>query len=302
MSERDSAVTVIIPTRGLPARAGLLADAIESVANQQGVRAVPLVVLNGTRHSAEVRQGLRADPRLRLIELPDEGLPAALLAGREAVDTPWFASLDDDDELLPGALSLRIRALVRRPEYSTVITNGYRRNGSGDELHVLPGLSINHDPLRALLRKNWLLPGSWLCRTDLVGATLFEGMPRYLECTFLGIRFSTEYRMVWLDQPTVVYRLGSPLAESASREYLLGRVDALRGMLTLDLPEDVRNELRTRIASAYHEAADHKLATGAVREAWRWHRASLRETGGLRYLPFTRHLLFAAWRRSPSGS
>src|SRR5437868_5008226 len=105
-------------------------------------------------------------------------------------------------------------------------------------------MAVNADPVRALLRSNWLLPGSWLCRSDAVGVSLFEGMPRFLECTWLALRFALEHRMLWLDEPTVVYRVGSPAAESLSPEYLSGQMDALRRLLSLRLPDDVRRALR----------------------------------------------------------
>ena len=297
MSSADRAVTVIIPTRGLRERAELLRNAIDSVLGQLDVRAVPLLVLNGASRCPEVEQALKADPRLRLITRHEANLPAAMRAGREAVDTPWYATLDDDDVLLPDALSLRVGALQRRPDCDAVITNGYRRTDAGDVLNILPGSDINSDPLRALLRRNWLLPGSWLCRSDNVGVSLFEGMPRYLECTYLAVRFATEYRMLWLDTPTVAYRVGSPLATSNSREYTLGQVDALRRIIELKLPSDVRRQFRRRIAASYHFEANRALREGETRKAWRWHVAALLESGGLRYAPFIRHLLRASWSR-----
>ncbi|MEJ7812386.1 MAG: glycosyltransferase family A protein [Gemmatimonadaceae bacterium] len=299
MRSSDPAITVIIPTRALRERAGHLRRAIDSVLDQRAVRVVPLVVINGSRRCAEIERSLRADARVRLLTRNEADLPAALRTGREAVDTPFFATLDDDDVLLPGALTLRARALERRPDCAAVVTNGYRRSTAGDVLNIPPGCDVNTDPLRALLNRNWLLPGSWLCRTDAVGIGVFEGMPRYLECTYLAVRFATEYRMVWLDAPTVVYQVGSPFAESASLEYLVGQVPALRRILALDLPDDVRRQLRARVAVTCHMAAIHFWSDGAVGEAWRWHAASLREHGGWRHLPFTRHLLRAALRRRP---
>lgn len=292
------AVTVVVCTRGLGARADLLRGAIDSVASQTGVRGVPLVVLNGPDRDPVVEHMLRADRRVRLLTLDAASLPDALLAGRAAVDTPWFATLDDDDHLLPGALALRVRALERRPDYSVVVTNGYRHDGATSTPNVPlgEGAAVSADPLRALLRRNWLLPGSWLCRSDAVHASLFEGMPRYLECTWLAMRFATEHRMLWLDEPTVVYRVGSPAAESLSAEYLGGQMDALRRLLALRLPDDVRRELRRRVAAAYHDASRARLHAGALGDAWRLHARSLAERGGWRFVPYTRHLARASLR------
>ena len=102
-------------------------------------------------------------------------------------------------------------------------------------LHIQPQFDVGADPLRALLERNWLLPGSWLCRSALVGPSLFDGMPPYLECTFLAVRFSSASRMAWVDEPTVVYHVGAPLAVTSSREYVIGQMDALRAILALPM-------------------------------------------------------------------
>jgi glycosyltransferase involved in cell wall biosynthesis len=296
VSAADPAVTIIIPTLGLRERATSLRTAIESALAQDGVHPIVIVVLNGTRWDTGVERSLREDRRLTLVVRDAPGLPAALAAGRSMVETPWFTALDDDDFLLPGALELRVRALAERSECAAVITNGFRRNGKGDELHVKPGSNVHADPLRAMLQGNWFLPGSWMCRTDRVGANVFEEMPSYLECTYLALRIAAEHPIVWRDTPTVVYTVGSPAAESRSRAYVMGQVAGLRRIIALDLPDDVRRVLRSRIAEAYHDAAEHERRAGAPLAAWRWHLASLLQPSGWRFLPFGRHLLRDAVR------
>ena len=291
MSSTDRAVTVIVPSRGWEERSDALRSAIESIASQQGVCATPLVVLNGSGVSPRVEAQLRADRRVRVMTRSDGGLPAAYAAGRQAVDTPWFGTLDDDDSLMPGALARRVDELERHPDHAVVVTNGYRRDGERDVLNLQPPVDVAADPLRALLARNWLLPGSWLGRSAMVGPSLFDGMAPYLECTFLAIRFASEFRMIWLDEPTVVYNVGTARAVTSSREYIVGQMDALRAILELSLPDDVRRALRRRVAKAYHHAADYDWRAGSLRSAWRWHLASLREPAGWRHVTFTRHLL-----------
>jgi glycosyltransferase involved in cell wall biosynthesis len=291
MSSADRAVTVIVPSRGQAQRLDALRCAIESITTQRDVCATPLVVLNGSSVCPRVEAALRTDRRVRIVTRSTSGLPGAYVAGRQAVETPWFATLDDDDLLLPGALARRVEELERRPDHAVVVTNGYRRDGGQDVLNIQPPLDVAADPLRALLRRNWLLPGSWLCRSSLVGPSLFEGMPPYLECTFLAARFATELRMVWIDDPTVVYHIGTTLAVTLSREYVVGQMDGLRAIFRLPLPDDVRHALRRRMAMAYHEAADYDWRAGDLRAAWRWHASSLCEPGGWRHVTFTRHLL-----------
>lgn len=291
VSEADPAVTIIIPTCGRRDRAGSLQAAIASALGQEGVCVTVLVVLNGGGRDAAVERTLRSDPRIALLDREVASLPGALAAGRAAVRTPWFASLDDDDLFLPGALRLRVEALESRSDCAAVITNGYQRDASGDAIHMVCGHQVHADPVRAMLARNWLLPGSWLCRTDRVGVDVFREMPEFLECTYLALRLATEHRIVWLDTPTVIYRVGSPGAASRSRAFVTGQVQGLRRVLALHLPGDVRRVLRQRVAGAYHTAADHERRTGALRDAWRWHARSLLQPSGWRYVPFTRHLL-----------
>lgn len=279
----------------------MLWRAVDSVREQSGVRALALVVLNGAQRAPEVEGALaRAHERgdgVRLIVREDADLPAAHRAGRHAVETPWFGALDDDDLLLPGALARRVEALEGSPDSDVVVTNGMVRRGDIDALHVPPEDAVAADPLRALQRRNWLLPGSWLARRDRVAPLVFDDMPRYRECTYLALRFAIEHRMLWLQEPTVCYNVGSPHAESRSHGYMMEQVAALRRILALPLPGPMRRRVHREITAAFHDMADFHWSAGALELAWRIHLRSLRAWGGLRYLPFTRHLLGTGWQR-----
>lgn len=283
----EPTISVIMPTRARRERAALLKRAIDSVLAQDAVRAVPLVVINGPDRDAALAQELSADRRLRVLTLDEADLPAAFRAGRKMVDTEWFAELDDDDILLPEALATRLLALQESPGFGVVVTRGWKRGTGGDELNIDDVLALERDPLRAMLRRNWLLPGSWLCRADAAGPEFFDGMPRFLECTFLGLRFAAECRIRFLAEPTVVHYMNTPEAESQSRGYRLGHAAALRRLLELDLPPDVRAELRSRVRRACHANARVYLQEGSLTDAWSWHLQSLREPGGWRYLRYT---------------
>jgi hypothetical protein len=285
------AITVIMPTRALPERAVLLRRAIDSVLQQQGVHVAPLLVINGPSADPAIVRELDADPRLRVTRLEQASLPAALHHGRGLVDTAWFAELDDDDVLLPDALAARLAALQANPPSDVVITTGYRRTAHGDEVNVHDTTAIRRDPLLALCGANWLLPGSWLCRTSPASERLFEHMPPYLECTWLAIQFAMHHTVHFLEQPTVIWHVDSPRAVSRSRDYVLGQVPALERILGLDLPPAVHAAFRRQISPACHEIADLRLREGNRRDALAWHLRSLREPGGLRWLPFTRRLL-----------
>lgn len=295
MNGSQRTVSVIVPTLGLRERTNLLDGALASVERQTGIEAVLIVVLNGTRACPDVERRLAGDRAVRLIRLDEADLPTALAAGRRAVRTPYFTALDDDDELLPHALDLRVTALEAEPELDLVVTDGIRLFEGEKRPNIGVDGDVDADPLRALLRRNWLLPGSWLCRSERVGPEIFAGMPRYLECTFLAARFSIGYRLRWIGEPSVLYRVGSPLAETSSRDYVVGQAEALRGILALELPPDVRRGFERRVTAAYHVASEHARRAGRLREAWRWHLKALVERGGWKYLSYSRHLIRSAW-------
>lgn len=292
-------VTVIFPTLARADRAPRLRRALDSVLAQEGVRAVPLVVINGDEQDPGLVRELSRDSRLRVTSVAERGIPQALRAGRELVDTPWFSRLDDDDVMLPGALALRVATLTARPGLDAVVTNGYRRDATGDTLNVTDAARVQRDPLRALLEGNWLLPGSWLCRTAAIGPEIFGDAPHSLECTYLAVRLASSGRMVFLEQPTVAWHTDVPGSESKTLAWHLGEADALARILELDLPEDFCDGIRRKIAEACHSVAGRYVAEGNFREAWRWHTRSLRTRGGWRYLLYTRRVLAALARGRP---
>ena len=283
-------ISVIMPTLARAQRAAGLYRAIDSVLTQEGVRALPIVVVNGDQFDPALLNRLRADSRIRLVERRDAGIPGAMRAGREAVTTPWFGALDDDDFLLPAALAPRIQVLLEHPEATAVVTNGYRRTAEGDELHVTTPELVRRDPFGQLLERNWLLPGSWLCRSAAIGTEVFDEMPQFLECTYMAVRFAMSGRMLFLSEPTVVWHVGTADSASASRPHRLGSANALQQLLRLSLPAAFRAGVRRKFAEECHTISDIFRLEGNRREAWRWHLRSLRAPSGLRYLGFTRHL------------
>ena len=281
------AVSVILPTTALPERAALLRRAIQSIIDQDGVYTVPLIVINGLQRDSDLVRELQADRRVRVVLLDDAHLPRALAAGWDMVETEWFAELDDDDVLLPGALSYRARALAEHAEWDVVVTNGIRRTAGHDIVHLDDLPTLRQDPLRALTRGNWLLPGSWLCRTRSCGRWLFDGMPA-LQC-------ATRFRLEFLERPTVVWHGDTPGAASTSPEYVFAGVAAHRRFLELDLPADVRRSILRTLPRVHNGVAKLHLRDRRLREAWASHLRSLRGPGGWRQLPFTRHLIRALW-------
>jgi glycosyltransferase involved in cell wall biosynthesis len=284
-------VCVIIPTLASRKRASSLVRAIDTVVSQRGARGLPLVVVNGGRAAPDVLEQLRGRPEVRLMMLEEASLPRALHAGRVRVDTSHFAVLDDDDQLLPDALRIRLDVLAAAPDADVAVTNGYLEDAAGRTLSIDDFRQIQAEPLRMLFVRHWLPPCAGLFRTSTVGAELFDDIPEYREWTYLGLRLALARRIRFAAQPTFVYRTDTPDSLSKSRDYCLAGPPALTRMLTLSLPAEVRAALRVRLGVDQHCASSCELGHGNYRAAWRWHWRSLRQPEGWRYLPYSRTLL-----------
>jgi glycosyltransferase involved in cell wall biosynthesis len=284
-------ISVIMPTLANEDRASGLVRAIDSVLGQEGVRVVPIIIANGTKCSPDVLEDLGRRRDIRLVRLEEASLPLALKAGRNTVDTPYFAELDDDDELLPHALITRLDKMGDDGTVDVVVTNGLLQ-GFGSEVISTPNITdFQADPLRAILRDNWLAPGSALFRTETVTCDFFEAIPKYLEWTYLGVILSLRRKILFVNHPTYVYRTDNKVSISKSRECALMRPQAIERLLKLDVPRDVRALIKGKLAAARHRASSCELAAGNYAAAWFWHMRSLMLGQGWKYLTYTRHLM-----------
>jgi glycosyltransferase involved in cell wall biosynthesis len=301
MSARRPDVSVIMPTMAHRERAASLVRAIDTVVSQEGARGIPLVVVNGDAGGPEVLAHLRRRSDIRLVVRAEANLPRALQAGRALVDTPYFAVLDDDDQLLPGALRARLEALDQAPGADVAVTNGFLEGGGRRVLNVDDFEQIRANPLRMLLVHHWLPPCAGLFRTSAVSGDFFEAIPRYREWTYLALRLALALRICFAERPTFVYRTDTPDSLSKSRAYCLAGPPAIVRMLELELPADVRAALRVRLAGDLHSVSSRELDDGNYRAAWRWHFKSLAQPSGWRYLPYARNLILGALsRRAPA--
>jgi hypothetical protein len=283
-------VTVIIPTVADDRRALTIWRAIESAGPRSGASTRIVVVVNGRRFSETLLGQLRATPAVDCAYLEAGRLPMAIHHGRELVDTEFFAFLDDDDELLENGLRMRLDALRQQPDVAFVATNGWIRRLAGDERNVdLKASVIEADPFGAMVVRNWMTSASGLYRSCAVTAEDFEGMPSYLEWTYVGFRLAGRpFR--FLDDPT--YRLYD-LADSVSKSlaYRAGMIPALQRILGLQLPPHARAGLRRRLGAVHHALSSSFLEERNLSGAWKHHGLSLSLPGGWRYLPYTRKLV-----------
>jgi glycosyltransferase involved in cell wall biosynthesis len=122
-------ISVLVCTLARKRRAKLLQRALASILEGQQGLGLPVLVVNGTAFDEDLLRRLEARTDIKVIYRAKPSLSAALRAGRKQIETPYFATLDDDDELLPGALAKRLAALTADPKADLVVTNGYYDDG-----------------------------------------------------------------------------------------------------------------------------------------------------------------------------
>lgn len=291
----DPRVDVIIPTTCTSQRWESLQRAIASVLSQRNASVRVTVVVNGDRFDAGRLAELRQRADLTVHYQRTGSLPLALQTGRTLVQSPFFAFLDDDDEYLEGAVALRLRPLLDDPSLDFAVTAGLKNQGGTDRVALgrLDAAKINAHPLRSLAVENWLASCGGLFRSSTIGVEYFDGTTRFYEWTLLAYKLALERRMVFIDRPT--WRVhDSADSLSKSIEYRLAEVQVLREILALGLPSDVHDDLRRRIGAAHHDLSEYALSCGRRVDAWKHHLMSLRHPGGLRYLSYSRHLVWPA--------
>lgn len=293
-------IDVIIPTQGDLKRKELLLRAIDCVIAQDGVEALPIVVVNGSRFDPEFLAHLKGRSDIRLIQTKTPGVFNARRLGFEAVSSEFFALLDDDDFFFPGALACRLNAIRADNTIDWVATQGVFVKPDG-EVPFIPDVdAVRRDPYGTLLDHCWLSSTGNLFRTSAVAPDIFDAV-RSMDLTYIAFRLLAEgKKLAVLDESTFKY-FYYPDSLSKKDHWNLPAAEAIHAMMRLPLPGWVRRGLARKYRRAMHDVADHYCRHGAVREAWAAH---LRSISGLpeffRYLTFTRKVLTA--RRSADAS
>jgi hypothetical protein len=271
-----------------------LLRAIESACKSAPDVAV-LVVANGLGVVNEILLDVSRLPRVSVLHREQGSLPMALLAGRAAVATPFFAFLDDDDELLPDSSTRRLAVLAARPEADLCICNGWR-DVAGHREPIHPSLhGVADEPLRTVLTRNWLASCAAVFRSATVGVSYFEQPQPYAEWTWLAYRLSLAGKQVAVvDEPGYVIH-DTPGSLSKTSAYEKAYLELYDRMLGASPPAWAREMILMKRSAGLHDLAGRALAAGQLREAWRHHMQSLRPWWhGRRYWLFSRKFLSAA--------
>ncbi|MBL8379243.1 MAG: glycosyltransferase family 2 protein [Burkholderiales bacterium] len=295
-------LTVIIPTSCRSSRRRLLQDAVRSVVDQQGVAFELLVVANGPDIDAALLASIIGIAEVTVLQLPQGNVSHARLAGVKASSSDYFCFLDDDDELLPGALQQRVAYLDEHPEVDFLVTDGIVRSANRERRALRDGMAaaIRADPEAAFLVRNWFDSPSPTFRRSTIGIEFLSSDLRYYEWTWMLLALLGRGRRVAvLEEATFLKRDNLPDSISKSTDFLLALPAFLRAVKHQPLSAQLRRGIQDKLAAACHDCADHYLREGKVLDALRWHVASLR-AGGWRYAPFFGHIFAAALRRTSS--
>ena len=284
-------ISVIIPSLADTARAKLLDRAIDSVLNQEGVTAIPIVVVNGGRHDPSVLEALTRRSDIRCVHFSSGGLPEARLRGRESVDTPFFAYLDDDDELLPNSVATRLRPMLMDEQIDVVVSNGFRDSPNGRVITDPNIERFQSNPLQGLMEVNWLNESGGLYRTRSIGREFFANLPAVVEWTCIAFQLSQSRKIHFLDVQTFI-KHDTAQSLSKSKDYHLQHPYVLRDMLRWQMPAAIRTKLKKKYIAALHQTSERLCEMGDLRSAWRYHLQSLCHVSGQRYLGYTRHVVW----------
>jgi glycosyltransferase involved in cell wall biosynthesis len=121
-------VTVIIPAYNC---ASTVAETLESVLAQDHA-ATEVVVVNDGSKDDTLQVLSRFGERIRVIDQPNAGPPAARNTGLRAARGEYIAFLDADDVWIQGKLAAQARHLDTNPDVGTVFTDWYVWNPEPD--------------------------------------------------------------------------------------------------------------------------------------------------------------------------
>jgi hypothetical protein len=278
----DNAVSVIIPTLATTERGKFLFQTIDSVLMQRDVQTIPIVIANGRLFDPTIIKELEARNDLKYVYLEKASQPTAIQAGRNLVETTFFSILDDDDLLFPHAMATRLQPMQNDQDTDVVVTSGiiYQSNNpNSTTVNIIDFQEITKDPLRRI-NQRWMLTGACLFRTATVDQAIFEGMPPYLEWTYMAVRLClAKKKLSFINDPTIVHFVDHPFSVDRSRQAILGRPESLKQILALEMPRDVRVIFEAYLGAAYYKVSQVHLRDLNFRLAWSAHMKMVKYKG-----------------------
>jgi hypothetical protein len=211
----DPTASVVIPAFNA---AETIVSTVLSALGQPEVAVEVVVVNDGSTDATEEIVGGIDDPRVRLVNQANRGLPAARNAGIRASHGAYVAFLDSDDLLLPDFLHLGIEALqkTRRPGFA--YTDAYVLDDATGRIREtsamaqfgppIPPPVDSADFLLALMRINFVYVSTIVPRAVLGATGGFDESLTSCEDYDLWLRILVDGgQAAWVPGRHAVYRL-----------------------------------------------------------------------------------------------
>ncbi len=288
---------VVVRTLADPQRSDLLFRALDSIQNQGGVNARPIVVVNGDRYDRHTLAELEKRPGIVLHRLQRASTADALAEGRRLVTATYFACLDDDDVLIADSVRAPLEWLESHPDCDVLISNGYlvKEDGVLSELtQIAEHIRIGR-PALSLLDDGWLTPGAFVFRTQSIPQQMLDSTWNRMEWTYLAYKIcAANKRLHFMNIPTMRY-YDTPGSMSKGVAHQKAALDLMRTIRSDSrMAPDVRARANRKYHSLLHILAAEYRKKADLRRAWRYHLASMRPPYTLDYLLFSRKLLWPA--------
>jgi hypothetical protein len=215
-----------------------------------------------------------------------------VLQARRVIQTPYFAFLDDDDELTPGSTDQRVSLMNDNPAADLLVSNFYNCNPEPKRHFSEPQMKrIGDDPLLALMDFNWCHSANVMFRTDRVDIDYFEDSHPFGEWTWLAYRMAmARLRLMAVDMICCAYH-NTEGSLSKTAAYRQAYLPLFRRMLALNPPQEIARLVQRKIGAALHNESTHALKSGHLVKAFGLHLRSLACPDGWKYLTYTRNFL-----------
>jgi glycosyltransferase involved in cell wall biosynthesis len=215
-------VSVIIPVFN---GARTIAAAIDSALAQEFDGQIEVIAVNdgSTDATGAVLEAYRG--RVSVLERVNSGPAAARNAGVRASHGEYLAFLDADDVWMPGKLDKTIAALEGDSSAAMVYTNAWKIGAEGEPLGTTytPEAQKRAPTMEDMLAGLWnILPSTAVMKRatfDKVGGFCEDfatGHPQWEDGYFMVLA-REQGPFVYLDQPTVLYRVAASVADNLKR-------------------------------------------------------------------------------------
>jgi len=291
------AIDIVVRSLADAVRSKLLFRALDSIQNQAGINARPIVVVNGQRFDNRVIQALENNQGIKLHIQQEASAGLALDAGRLLVTAPYFAFLDDDDVFIGGALQEPLIWLENHSQCDVLITNKYIVKDDKKILEMPNLKDYAIDPALSLMDESWLTAGNGIFRTCSINSALLSVNRDNQEWTHIAFRLCVEGKHLhFMDVPTAIYydTPGSLSKGLKHQEAALDLLQLIRHEYRADI--QVRKRAEHKYRNTLHVLATSYWKHGRYGRAWRYHLASMRPPHTFKYLLFTRKMLWPRYK------